>query len=361
MADDKDQEKTEQPTGKRLDEARERGQTPLSREIVGALVFLVSIAAIRLGAAEAIGRLIPEFIRFFSLPVNDLMDGDPTALLRMIANICFAATGPIFAVIFVTVVASSVLQIGFRISSKALEPKFDKLNPAQGVKKLFGLDNLVQTLQSLVKLALVGTVCWMTLSGAVARFDALAGRPLTEIILELIDLVFLLCFRVGGGLLVIGLIDLLYRRWKHNKDLMMTKQDVKDEAKQSEGDPKVKGKIREIQRKAAMSRMKRDVEESTVVVRNPTHFAVALKYEDGDAAPRVVAKGRALMALTIIRIAEEAGVEVVINKPLARELYRVVKVGDWIPERLFRAVAELLAIVFKKKDRGPRRSATTGV
>ena len=134
---------------------------------------------------------------------------------------------------------------------------------------------------------------------------------------------------VGGGLLVIGFIDLLYKRWKHTKDLMMTKQDVKDEAKQADGNPEVKGKIREIQRKNAMARMKAEVEDASVVVRNPTHYAVALKYSDGDVAPRVVAKGRALMALTIIRIAEEAGVEVIVNKPLAREMYRTVKVGDW--------------------------------
>lgn len=359
MSEGSDQEKTEQPTGKRLDEARGRGQVPLSREVVGSLLFVLSLGTIQLSAGESV-RLIGETaVRFFSLPFREVLDtDDPTQLLREISEICLDMVSPIFVIAMVTVLVSGFMQIGLRFSLKPLEPKFDKFNPIKGVKKLFGLDNLVLTVQNLVKLTLVATVVWVTLAGAIERIAALGGRPLTDIISTLIELIFLMGFRVGGGLLAIGFIDLLYRRWKHNKDLMMTKQDVKDESKQADGNPEIKGKVREMQRKNAMARMKGEVEEASVVVRNPTHYAIALKYREGDLAPQVVAKGRALMALTIIRIAEEAGVEVVVNKPLAREMYRTVKVGEWIPERLFRAVAQILAMVYRKKNR--RRSRAAG-
>jgi flagellar biosynthesis protein FlhB len=352
MAEGSDQEKTEQPTGKRLDEARERGQTPMSREMIGALLFVMALATLQLGAGESV-RLVGETaVRFFSLPVKTKFDADdPTPLLREVAGICLDVVSPVFIVAVVAVLLGGFLQIGFRLSLKPLEPKFDKFNPVKGVKKLFGLDNVVTMLQNLVKLALVGTVVYVTLAGAIEEIAGLSGRGLGEVVSTLIEMIFLLGFRVGGGLLAIGFIDLLYRRWKHNKDLMMSKQDVKDESKQADGNPEMKGKIREVQRKNALARMKGEVQEASVVVRNPTHYAVALKYREGDAAPRVVAKGRALMALTIIRIAEESGVEVIVNKPLAREMYRTVKVGEWIPERLFRAVAQILAAIYRKKNR----------
>lgn len=358
---EQDQEKSELPTGKRLDEARERGQVAISRELMGAVLFFLGVSAIHLSGRELVETLAATTRTLFALPER-LLDRveSPAGLLGAFGEIIADRLMPVYLTALAAVLLTGFLQVGFRLSMKPLEPKLERLDPFKGVKKLFSLDNTVLTATSLLKLAFVGVVVWMTLAGNVDRVLGLADALIEEIVFVLVDLLFTLAFRVAAGLLLIGFIDLLYRRWKHRKDLMMSKYDVKQEGKQAEGDPMVKAKIREVQRKMALTRMKGEVERADVVVRNPTHFAVALKYEAAEPAPRVLAKGRALMALTIIRIAEEAGVEVVENRPLARELYRTVPVGAWIPERLFKAVAELLSYVYRKQRRRPHAGARGG-
>ncbi|MEE9390973.1 MAG: flagellar biosynthesis protein FlhB [Planctomycetota bacterium] len=352
MADESSGEKTEQPTAKKLSEAREKGNVAMSKEVLGATVFIIGISTIKITGGELFDTIADLMRTMFSLPVDRLYDlSGPTQLLQGLGGEIGSILMPIMIALFVAVGLAGFLQVGIGFSLKPLSPDATKLDPVKGVKKLFGLDNMMLTGMSLVKMTLVGIVAVYVVVNSLETVAGLADKDIETSGLVLAALLFNLVFKIAAGLTLIALIDLFYRRWKHNKDLMMSKQEVKDEGKMAEGDPLVKAKIRENQRKMAMRRMKGDVQEADVVVRNPTHFAVALKY-DGDAhAPRVVAKGRALMALRIIEIAEEAGVTIVENRPLARNLYRSVRVGDWIPERLFMAVAEVLSYVYRKRGR----------
>ncbi len=349
---DSAQEKTEQATPKKSNDAAKKGQIAYSKEITGAVLFLFGIVTIR-GIGDTIfaalsGRLVTNF----QLPLNAFSEQDPNDYLASMATEVLSIVGPVFAVAFAITWVPGLLQTKLQLSPSKLKPELGKLNPIKGVKKLFSLNNVVTTIQNLVKMSLVGIVVWVTIAGAMPKILRLSGAPLGEVVDVILDLMFLMGFRVAGGLVAVGIIDTFYRIWKHKKDLMMSKEDVKEERKSSEGDPKIKAKIKSIQLGLALQRMQQDVQTADVVVRNPTHFAVALKYDrEAGTSPQVVAKGRGHMALRIIAIAEEAGVEVVENRPLARELYRSVELGEQIPERLFKAVAAVLAFVFKKKQK----------
>lgn len=357
---DTTQDKTEQPTQKRIDDAAEKGQIAYSKELTGALVFIIALGSLQLTGGEIFDTLAALFRKSFALPMDQMMSHTTQwDFLGMMLKTGIMASIPIFLVAFAAALGPGLAQAGIRLSMKKIMPDPNKLNPIKGIKKLFSLDSFVTAMQNLFKMGLVCVVMYVTLDDAMPKLNEAGEEGLLPSVALVTELVFLVCFRVAGGLVILGVIDILYRRWKHTKDLMMTKEEVKEERKKMEGDPRIKGRIREVQRTLAMQRMKQDVQEADVVVRNPTHFAVALKYDTGnDAAPRVVAKGRALMALSIIRIAEEAGVRVVSNKPLARELYRVAPVGTYVPEHLFVAVAEVLAVVFKDRSRNKTRTAT---
>ena len=349
---DSTQEKTEQPTARRREEAVEKGQVAYSRELTGAILFLLGLTTLKLGGETLVEALGGAIAAMFRLPVAGLDEETPGAFLAHIGNDVLRRIMPVLAVAFVATLLPGLAQTGLKLSLKKIRPDPEKVNPLKGVKRLVSLKSLVLVLMSLLKVALVGVVVCVTIEAHLPELASLSGKRLGETIAVLLELVFLLGFRVAAGLLVLGFLDLLFQRWKHEKDLMMTKEDVREERKKTEGDPRIKGKIREVQRQMALQRMKADVRTADVVVRNPTHFAVALKYDRGqDGSPRVVAKGRGKMALQIIEIAEKHDVEVVSNPPLARELYRSCRLGDFIPERLFKAVAEILAWVFKKRMR----------
>ncbi|MFT7616425.1 MAG: flagellar biosynthetic protein FlhB [Planctomycetota bacterium] len=349
---DSAQEKTEQATPKKASEAAKKGQIAYSKELTGAVIFLCGIAMIK-GVGDSIFAMLSNRLQTsFRLPTESFVTTDPSAFLGSLGAELLGAVGPIFAAAFFITLIPGLMQTKLVLSTKKLEPELSKLNPLKGIKKLFSLNSVVTTIQNLVKMALVGMVVWVTIAGAMPVILKLSGAPLPHIVAETVDLIFLMGFRVAAGLFAVGILDLFYRIWKHKKDLMMSKEDVKEERKKSEGDPKIKAKIKSIQMSLAMQRMQQDVKTADVVVRNPTHFAVALKYDsDANSSPMVVAKGRGHMALRIIKLAEDAGVEVVENRPLARELHRSVEVGEVIPERLFKAVAAVLAFVFKKKNK----------
>lgn len=350
---DSDEDKTELPTGLRLSEARDQGNVPYSHEISGAFLLLISFGILKTVGPELMRALLKATRAVFSLH-HDLLVDRPDQLAT-IGEVIFSVvkwTGPFFLAAFLVAGASGFMQVGFSISTTVISPKFDRLNPFANVGKLFSTQALVKIALSLVKMSIVGGIAYTTLAPFVDEVPTLNDEPLLSIFFRVLDLLLLLGLRVGGTLVVLGLADVFYRRWRHTKSLMMTKEEVKEEAKRSEGDPKIKGKIKDAQRAMARKRMRTDVKTADVVIRNPTHFAVALKYQGGkDLAPRVVAKGADLLALQIIRIAEEAGVAVVENRPLARELYKSVPLGEMIPERLFKAVAKILAAIYRKKNR----------
>lgn len=350
---DSDQEKTEQPTGLKLSEARSKGQVAYTHELAAATMLILGFALIRYSGPHLLETIAKAFVALFRLPVHYYLERpkDMEALGVMLLDVGLAVL-PFLAAALIAAVVPGLLQVGFQISTESMSPDLSKLNPFANFGKLFSKDAAIKVLSSTIKIGIVAIVAWNTFGPFIENLADLQGRPVMHTTELVMDLIVLLGFRIGGCLLAFAVLDLFYKRWRHIKNLMMTREDVKEETKRTEGDPKVKSKIKEAQRAIVLKRIRPEVENATLVIRNPTHFAVALKYDNGrDPAPRVVAKGMDEMALRIVQIAIEAGVEVIENKPLARDLYRSVKTGDYIPERLFRAVAQLLAFIFKKKSK----------
>lgn len=358
-----DEEKTEEATPRKRDEARGQGQVALSNEFVAAMMLAAMIGSMLvLGSnlATSSGSLIVEGAQRASrLSMEELAAQDFSAILisasRGVATSLAILLAPVILMGFLT----SYGQVGFKLSSKAIGFDPNKLNPVNGAKKIFGPRGFVRTGLGILKIALIGTVIGVVTWFEIPRLSMAAGTDAATTVMA-IGGVFLRA--VTGGvavILAISLIDLIYQRFQHGKDLRMSKQEVKDEAKNSEGDPQVKARIRQLQREMATQRMMDDVPTATAVVANPTHFSVALRYEDGrDAAPTVVAKGLDHVALKIRAIAEENGVMVVVEPPLARALHRSCDIGDTVPEELFEAVAKLLAYVYRMEGRS-RETATS--
>jgi flagellar biosynthetic protein FlhB len=350
---DSAQEKTELATQKRRDEASDKGQIAYSRELVAAFLFGSVLICLRYVGGPAAATLSQFMERAFSLEDYDRVAGEGfSSLVDVSTNAYLEVALPLLATVFIVALLGSILQVGFSISLQRIEVKWSKLNPLSGIKKLFSMRSVFSLIISVAKLLVVGAVVYSTLRSIIPRAQNLSLGDLDAVVALFVESVFTISLRVGIILLIIGVIDFAWQRWRHSKDLMMSKEDVKQESKQSDGDPKVKGRIRQIQRDLARSRMMQATKTATVVVRNPTHYAVALKYEAGkDRAPKVVAKGRNLMALRIIQIAEDAGVPVRTDPPLARQIYKTVKVGRSIPEELFQAVAKVLAWVYRTPKR----------
>lgn len=349
---DSAQEKTEQATAKKQTDAAKKGQIAYSKELTGAILFLCGLGTLKAIGDSIYASLSQRVLINFQLPTDAFMTSNPGDYLNSMGSELFGIVAPVFLMAMTLSIVPGLMQTRLQLSPGKMKPDLSKLSPLKGVKKLFSLSSVVTTAQSMVKMALVGIVVWLTIAGAMPTILALSDAPLMHTIGVIVDIIFLMGFRVGAGLLVVAAIDLAYQIWKHKKDLMMSKEDVKEERKKSEGDPKIKAKIKSIQLGMALQRMQQDVKTADVVIRNPTHFAVALKYDrENDCSPKVVGKGRGKMALRIIAIAFEHGVEVVENRPLARELYRSVELGEVIPERLFKAVAAVLAFVFRKRNK----------
>ena len=256
--------------------------------------------------------------------------------------------GPVLAIMAAIGAAGQIVQVGFLLSPKALQPRLERLNPVAGLKRIFSRRNLVKTAVNLAKLVVVMAVAWIVTS---RRFGEVSGLPALGLIpgtLLLLRMLIELALWLAAVLLVIGVIDWLYQRWQHTRDLRMTKQQVKEERRSMEGDPHVKGRRYRMMRDIALQRINQQVPQADVVVSNPTHFAVALKYDEATMnAPRLVAKGADYMALRIRQVAAAAGVPIVERPPLARALYHGVEVGREISPEFYEAVAEILAYVYR--------------
>lgn len=356
---DSEQEKTEQPTGTKLSEAKSKGNVPYSHELHAALSMLAGFALFRFLGDDLLQVMLRIGQIFFQLPIDVYMNrpADFEAMTTLLADLMKVGL-PFLAVATLVALSSGFLQIGFHFTTEPLSPDLSKLNPFANFGRLFSLDSVMKIVLSTTKMSIVAAVAWMTMLPLFEELTRLHNLPFLAAAALTMDILMQLGFRTGGALFAIAILDIFFRRWRYTKSLMMTKEEVKDEAKRAEGDPKIKSRIREAQREMTKKRMITDVRTADLVVRNPTHFAVALKYVQGkDPAPRVVAKGADLLALQIIKVAQEAGVEVVENRPLARDLFRSVELGGFVPERLFRAIAALLAVVYKKNRKRIRRSS----
>jgi flagellar biosynthesis protein FlhB len=351
MAESDQEQKTEQPTGKRLNEAREKGQLPVSREVATWFLF-ISILIVIAWLAPPMGRRLTMSLRvFLEMPHDISLEGK--GIQRALGNVLMQvglATMVSFALLAVSVVIGTMLQTGFYFNTTRLEMDIKKLFPIQGFKRLFSMASLVELLKSFVKLVVIGAVVFTVLWPLIGNLPYFVGRDIIQSMeflhKEVIHLIIIMMLVVT----VIAVADLLYQRFSYFKGLRMTKQEVKDEHKQMEGDPMIKRRLMSIRLERARKRMMAHVPNADVVVTNPTHYAVALQYDNSKmAAPTVVAKGINLIAERIRDVAEKNAVPLVSNPPLARALYDTVEVDEVISAQHYRAVAEVISYVYKLK------------
>lgn len=353
---DEGEDKTEDATPKKRSDARERGQTALSQEAVGTASLAAAGVATVLGGgafATAMGASIAGAIDALPTLSRDALD--PAGAARLMFACAEPVAGPALAVCVAALaiaLLSSFAQVGFLIAPKAIELDVARISPTKGFGRLFNARSIVRTGAALLKIGLTLAAAAWTSWSYLDELSALGGLELGP---ALAALGFVLLRTTGaalGVLIAIAVADVLYQRWQHERDLRMSKKEVREEARQSEGDPHVRGRIRAMQREIGKRRMMAEVPKATVVITNPTHYAVALRYDaaDGaDAAPRVVAKGVDDVAQKIKAVAREHGVPLYEDVPLARALHASSEIGDRIPERLFQAVAGVLAWVYRTK------------
>ena len=351
MAEKGDQEKTERATEKRREEAREKGQIAQSREIPSVLVLLTALCVFFFAGAYMI-QGISDVMRFVFQNIGsfDLREGSAFALLLRILQRTFIMLMPLMLIILIAGIGGNLLQNGYLFTWQPLSPKLSKLDPVKGIGRLVSARSLVELVKSVVKVFFVGGIAFVLIKGELRAIPSLMQMGVSDI-LSFIGMVSLkICFYTCLALIVLAALDYAFQRWQYEKDLKMTKQEVKEELKQREGDPSVKARIRSIQREMAKRRMMESVPEADVIITNPTNLAIALKYDAEEmAAPRVIAKGAGFVAERIREIAKENGVPIVENKPLAQTLYKVVEIDEHIPVDLYRAVAEVLAYVYRLK------------
>jgi flagellar biosynthesis protein FlhB len=347
-------ERTEKATPRKRQEARKKGQVARSADLNGSVSLMAGVFALGSFGGGLVSHCEAALRRSFMAIANP-RHIDMHALATGAGTDILLGVAPIALACLVAGTAANLAQVGFRPSLHALKPDPKRLNPIQGAKKLFGPAALVEAAKQLGKVALIGAVVVLVLRARMTGIAALVGSGPAEIAAQLASNAMAIARYGAGGWLAIGVADYAWQRYRHEKSLRMDKHEVKEEAKQHQLPPEVRGAIRRRQLQAARARMMAAVPQADVVVTNPTHYSVALKYESSMAAPQVVAKGQDLVALRIREIARDAGVPVVPDPPLARALHGSVEVGQQIPEELFQAVARVLAFVYRLAAR--RRAA----
>jgi len=353
MAEGPGGEKTEDASGRKLTKAREQGQVAKSVEIPSVFVLLAGVVALRAFASMIYKNclaIMDHTLKFEGVPA--LTDSEVINIFFNYSKIMFMMLLPILAAVFFAAFASNLFQVGFHISWEAIQPKLSKLNPLAGLMRTFSSRSVIELVKSVLKLLIVFAVAWLAVKNELDNIIRLYDHSISFILLYIMELSYKIVIRIILVMALLAILDYAYQKWKFLEDQKMTKQEVKDEFKQTEGDPQIKSKIRQIQAQAARQRMMADVPKADVVVTNPTRLAVAIKY-DGTTmdAPTVLAKGSGAVAANIRRVAEEAGVPLVENRELARNLYSMVDIGKTVPAELFQAVAELLAYVYKLKGK----------
>ena len=352
MAEDSDAEKTEDASPRKLEKAREEGDIPRSREVATFAVLMTAGAGLWITGGSLVGRLESALASGLTLDREQVYN--PAVLLERITNdvggVLLACLPLAFAIMLVALAAPMLIG-GFNFSSKAFMPNFMKLNPISGIGNMVSTNSLIELLKAIAKTLVVGAVAWIVIRSETDAVLGLAVEPLGTSSGHLGDLLARTFLYIVGALGVIALIDGPYQIWHYNNKHKMTRQEMIQESKESDGNPQIKGKIRQMQRQMARNRMMQNVPTADVVVTNPTHYAVALKYTDGQAgAPRVVAKGVDEVAARIRELARENKVALLEAPALARALYKHTEIDDEIPETLYSAVAEVLAYVFQVRN-----------
>ncbi len=351
MAEETGQEKTEEPTAKRLKDAREKGDIPRSRELSATALLLASAASALLFGDQVAGSMIDIMSESFTLDRQDMFD--PSRMFVHLGEALYEGFSSLWGFYLLTLLAALLSPIalgGWNFSGQALQPKGSRINPLSGIKRMFSLKALIELVKGLAKFLLVGSFAIMVLWLDQPDLIALAREAVEPAIAHSLQILGWSFLVMSLSLIIISLIDVPFQLYDYNKKLKMTLQEIKDEMKNTEGKPEVKGRIRQLQREIAQRKMMSEVPEADVVITNPTHYAVALKYDQqGGGAPRVIAKGADFVALKIREVAEEHDVPLLSAPPLARALYHATEIGDEIPAGLYQSVAQVLAYVFQLK------------
>lgn len=355
-------EKTEPATAKKLDNARKKGQVAKSKELGSAVTLLGVFVTLKL----VLGMMGNKFLETFSMVYNkipeyinaNLSEISAVSFNKLISNILLQIlmiAAPFFIVGVLIAILTDVLQVKWKVSTEPLKPKFNKLSPLSGFKRIFSSRSIFELVKSIAKVLIISYVAYDTLKDKAGVIRLFYEMPLNNALALIGDIVINLGYRISIFYLIVALLDFAYERYKFKQDMKMTKQEVKEEYKNSEGNPEIKGKIKQKMREVSQRRMMQALPEADVVITNPTHLAVAVKYDaESNPAPVVLAKGEDFLAQRIKEIANENAIEIVENKPLARMLYYNVDVNEEIPSELYQAVAEVLAFVYNmKKDKNP--------
>ncbi|PTT47594.1 MULTISPECIES: flagellar biosynthesis protein FlhB [unclassified Aeromonas] len=349
---DTDQERTEQPTGKRLQQAREKGQIARSKELGTASVLLAAVFGLLMIKESLAGAMVKILTIGFTLDRDQAFDPNAMGvMLPALLRELMYPLGLLFMLVAIAAFVGNTLMGGMNFSSEAMLPKWSKLSPLNGLKRMFGVQSLVELIKSIAKVVFITLFAWWMLSSQFNHLLNLSLEGYPGGIIDALDLLLWMLIILCCALIPIVAIDVPFQQWNHMRQLKMTKQEIKDEFKDSEGKPEVKGRIRRLQMEMAMRRMMGDVPKADVVITNPTHYSVALKYDTDKpgAAPKVVAKGTDEIAMKIREIAREYEIPIMPSPGLTRAIFHSTEIGHEIPEGLFAAVAQVLAYVYQLK------------
>jgi len=352
MAENPAQDKTEQATPRKREQAIEEGQVPKSNELNSAIVLLSILIAFGVMSTNFTNTI--NYFVIYTYQKSSFIDISIQSFpwqVAFAAKILFLILAPVLTTVLIAGVGANVGQFGFIFSKKALKPNFKKINPLSGIKRMFSLRSLVELVKGILKIVIITFIAYSVVNKYQDEYLFLATKSISEIVGFAVSVIFEMGIKIGIALIFMAVADFAYQKWEHEKSLKMTKQEVRDETKQQEGDPKIKSKIRSKQYEMAATRMMSAIPEASVVVTNPTFIAIALKYnpEISSDAPKVIAKGKRKVAEKIKKIAMENDVPIIENKPLARSLFDACEVGNEIPFDYYQAVAEILAELMKSK------------
>lgn len=353
MADSSsDQEKTEDPTPQRREDFRKRGQVAQSKEIGTVLVLFAVMLTVWFLGRFFLEQVYSIFTKSFSdYLVMAVRDGDWQVAVKYAAIKSMMVVGPIAVVVWLFGVASTLVQIGFLTNEEAMKFDPNKINPVEGLKKIFSMRSLVEGLKAIFKVAIVTTISVIVFNTEIMMLPKLVTYAVPELMVYIGELIFKLIGGVGTFMIALAAFDFFFQKWDIEKKMRMTKQEVKEEHKSREGDPLIRARIRKLQREMSTRRMMDDVKKADVIITNPTHIAVAIEYSANLVAPKVIAKGAGEVAERIKALAKELNIPIMENKPLARTIYKTIEIGMTIPRELYNAVAEVLSYVYKLKGK----------
>ena len=352
MAEETGQERTEQATKRRREETRRRGQVARSMEVNSVGILFVSFLVLLVFRGGILDGFSEILTGFFTLSSSIELTASTTQTVFMSAMLqYFTIMLPLFIIIAAAGIMVNILQVGFLATAEPLTPRLDKINPVAGLKRLFSRRALEMLARDILKIIVVGWIGYSAIQGMMHDILGMTGATAEQIVGFTAKSVFSIAMKILIGYVVLAVLDYAFQRWDYENSMKMTRQEIREELKHTEGDPLIRARVRSVQREMARRRMIAQVPEAEVVVTNPTEIAVAMKYEPGMPAPVVVAKGRNFIAEKIRAFAVENGVPIVENVSLAQALYRAVDIGNYIPEDLFTAVAEVLAYVYQLKGK----------